>query len=759
MVYHAKGGIWKNTEDEILKAAVMKYGLNQWARISSLLVRKSASQCKSRWYEWLDPAIKKTEWSREEEEKLLHLAKILPNQWRTIAPLVGRTAHQCLEHYEKSLDPAQQKEEDYDPSDDPRRLRPGEIDPNPETKPARPDPIDMDEDEKEMLQEARARLANTKGKKAKRKAREKQLEEAKRIAHLQKRRELKAAGINVSMRRKLKKGEMDYRKEIPFFQEAPAGFFEAEQSYDVARTEFKATNLSTLEGKRKFEEEQKLRQKDAKRQKLRKEQNLPDALQQMNKSNDSNYIRKLNPLQLPNPQMSEIELEELAKLRKQGSEFNDDDDDTVTSSLLSNYKQTPTPLHTPRSTMRTPSRPDTVMMEAQNLIALQTGATPLIGGENTPLHKSDFSSATPSRNIQPTPNAYSTPLRTPKLNNNISSNQTPVRDSLHINQNGNQNIELYEEKFKQNAQSKELDSIFGNLPKPKMKYDFVLPEDVMDIDDNNSSDKMIEDQSEVEEKQRQKEIEEKERQFKQCSSVLQRSLPRCTIIPKEINNVQSPSDMIAKELRTIILHDNSLYPFKPIEKQIPSTIPNFEEFSEDLLNSAKELMKNEVDLILNEQNISSNQLIERFTIAWNNSHSNDKFLFSQKTNQIVSIDSLSKSEQVDSLKLQFELLKSKFKKDKSKADKLEKKINLYTQGYVSKCSSLQKDINQLYIDNEMALIELNTFNSLKDKENYSIQHRKDELTTIVNIQKEREQKLQEEYALLKQKLKEYEQKQ
>jgi len=704
MVYHAKGGIWKNTEDEILKAAVMKYGLNQWARISSLLVRKSASQCKSRWYEWLDPAIKKTEWSREEEEKLLHLAKILPNQWRTIAPLVGRTAHQCLEHYEKLLDLAQQKEEDYDPSDDPRRLRPGEIDPNPETKPARPDPIDMDEDEKEMLQEARARLANTKGKKAKRKAREKQLEEAKRIAHLQKRRELKAAGINVSMRRKLKKGEMDYRKEIPFFQEAPAGFFEAEQSYDVARTEFKATNLSTLEGKRKFEEEQKLRQKDAKRQKLRKEQNLPDALQQMNKSNDSNYIRKLNPLQLPNPQMSEIELEELAKLRKQGSEFNDDDDDTVTSSLLSNYKQTPTPLHTPRSTMRTPSRPDTVMMEAQNLIALQTGATPLIGGENTPLHKSDFSSATPSRNIQPTPNAYSTPLRTPKLNNNISSNQTPVRDSLHINQNGNQNIELYEEKFKQNAQSKELDSIFSNLPKPKMKYDFVLPEDVMDIDDNNSSDKMIEDQSEVEEKQRQKEIEEKERQFKQCSSVLQRSLPRCTIIPKEINNVQSPSDMIAKELRTIILHDNSLYPFKPIEKQIPSTIPNFEEFSEDLLNSAKELMKNEVDLILKEQNISSNELIERFTIAWNNSHSNDKFLFSQKTNQIVSIDSLSKSEQVDSLKLQFELLKSKFKKDKSKADKLEKKINLYTQGYVSKCSSLQKDINQLYIDMKWHLL-------------------------------------------------------
>ncbi len=46
-----------------------------------------------------------------------------------------------------------------------------------------------------MLSEARARLANTQGKKAKRKARERALEEARRLAILQKKRELKAAGI------------------------------------------------------------------------------------------------------------------------------------------------------------------------------------------------------------------------------------------------------------------------------------------------------------------------------------------------------------------------------------------------------------------------------------------------------------------------------------------------------------------------------------------------------------------------------------
>ena len=37
----------------------MKYGKNQWSRIASLLHKKSGKQCKARWYEWLDPSIKK----------------------------------------------------------------------------------------------------------------------------------------------------------------------------------------------------------------------------------------------------------------------------------------------------------------------------------------------------------------------------------------------------------------------------------------------------------------------------------------------------------------------------------------------------------------------------------------------------------------------------------------------------------------------------------------------------------------------------
>merc|ERR1712223_1456385 len=155
-------------------------------------------------------------------------------QWRTIAPIVGRTAAQCLERYEYLLDQAQKEEGGGDATtgqDDPRQLKPGEIDPAPETKPARPDPVDMDEDELEMLSEARARLANTQGKKAKRKLREKQLSEAKRLASLQKKRELRAAGIRVKLFR-LKKGQIDYNSEIPFEKKPAAGF------YDTSNEEF-----------------------------------------------------------------------------------------------------------------------------------------------------------------------------------------------------------------------------------------------------------------------------------------------------------------------------------------------------------------------------------------------------------------------------------------------------------------------------------------------------------------------------------------
>ena len=207
----------------------------------------------------------------------MHLAKLMPTQWRTIAPIVGRTAAQCLERYEHLLDMAQKKEEGGDPNDDPRKLKPGEIDPNPESKPARPDPKDMDEDELEMLSEARARLANTQGKKAKRKAREKQLEEARRLAALQKRRELRAAGIKTRLKYGTRRNRViDYNNEIPFEKKPARGFYDTVgEVYDKNDPDFKRLRMDQMDLKRRDEEENAERKKDKKVLEKRKENDIP----------------------------------------------------------------------------------------------------------------------------------------------------------------------------------------------------------------------------------------------------------------------------------------------------------------------------------------------------------------------------------------------------------------------------------------------------------------------------------------------------
>lgn len=322
-----KGGVWKNTEDEILKAAVMKYGLNQWSRVASLMNRKSAKQCKARWYDWLDPNIKKKEWTRDEDEKLLHIIKLFPMQWRTIAPVVGRTPVQCLDRYDK-LAAMSEKGESYDSRDNPKKLRPGEIDPNPESKPARPDSVDMDEDEKEMLAEARARLANTRGKKAKRKARERQMDEAKRLAQLQKKRELKAAGIELAPKRTYKK-EIHYNKEVPFERKAVSGSYDTAKEMErtkALRDGFRPTTLEEIEGMKRKEVELALRKEDVKRERARNENEPNSNILKRTELNSVNNIRKRGIMMLPIPQINDSKLYEVAKMHRNGLIADDDYD-------------------------------------------------------------------------------------------------------------------------------------------------------------------------------------------------------------------------------------------------------------------------------------------------------------------------------------------------------------------------------------------------------------------------------------------------
>lgn len=244
---YVKGGTWSSTEDEILKAAVQKYGLHEWLRVLSLLPKKLAKQAKARWQEWLNPQIIKLEWVRDEDAKLLSLVKVLPNQWRTISLLMGRTLTQCAQRYQQLLDEAADGAE----FEDMGLSGPG-IESMPGTElgihAASMDAVDLDnsgdDQEQEMLVEAKARLASNQGKKAKRKARERLLRELRRLALIQKKRDLQEMGLRVSLSRKKKLKEFDYNADIPHERVPLLGLYQVDDEDEAA-----AANLMNFEKK------------------------------------------------------------------------------------------------------------------------------------------------------------------------------------------------------------------------------------------------------------------------------------------------------------------------------------------------------------------------------------------------------------------------------------------------------------------------------------------------------------------------------
>jgi len=188
MRHVAKGGGWTIAEDEILKAAVMKHGLRSWGKIASLLVRKTAQQCKERRTQWLDPSLPTLAWSRQEDETLLRCARSMPAQWQTIAPIVGRSSQQCAERHAALMDLAA-----GGGGPDASHLHAAPEDPGAGNR--RDGGADVHDDDEDLLREARARLGQTLGLRAKRRARKLLMAESQRTAAGLKERELAEAGV------------------------------------------------------------------------------------------------------------------------------------------------------------------------------------------------------------------------------------------------------------------------------------------------------------------------------------------------------------------------------------------------------------------------------------------------------------------------------------------------------------------------------------------------------------------------------------
>ncbi|CAI2369764.1 unnamed protein product [Moneuplotes crassus] len=97
-------GPWSKEEDLLLKNFVKENGIKSWFKATSIIEGRSTKQIRERWINVLDPNLKKSKWSLEEEKILFELFLKFGSKWAKLRKFFqGRTENQLKNRFYSTL--------------------------------------------------------------------------------------------------------------------------------------------------------------------------------------------------------------------------------------------------------------------------------------------------------------------------------------------------------------------------------------------------------------------------------------------------------------------------------------------------------------------------------------------------------------------------------------------------------------------------------------------------------------------------------